>query len=455
MKTKDSRTRRFDAREFLSIFEHRRVAAGARALCCASVLAILAGCDGGSRSRDREPAPAPPPPPPVQEEPTRATATEVGTPLGPAVTRTISAAGGVVETVDGSLRIDIPAGALASEQVVSIQPVSNHAHGNVGGAYRLGPEDISFASPVRLTFRFTPEQVLGTAPQLLRVASQTRDGFWELHEAVTLDTDERTVSIDAAHFSDWSLVTGTLLSPQAATVRPSETVSLTVVVCERVADDDLLAPLVAECRTSEVFRNLVRNWSVNGTPGGDGNVGTVAVQEDRSALYTAPAVAPNANPVAVSAEYTTLEGGLVTLVSNIRVQSGLCTPPNAVEPCRFELVQFDGEGLPFTGLPRESWQNPETVVSGRLSIWDFDGDGSGTWSLRIVWVEARPSGDLEQFEQLAGDFVSDANGTLRFTILGSEASFTGRIQNDAVAIADYPFTTKNASVLAQLRFRQE
>src|SRR5690606_34882542 len=126
------------------------------------------------------------------------------------------------------------------------------------------PEGITFASPVRLTFRFTPEQVLGTASQLLRVASQTRDGFWELHETATLDADEQTVSFDASHFSDWSLVTGTLLSPQEATVRPGETVSLTVVVCERVASDDLLAPLVAECRTSEVFRNLVMNWSVNG-----------------------------------------------------------------------------------------------------------------------------------------------------------------------------------------------
>lgn len=453
MKTKDSRTRRFDAREFLSFFEHRRVAAGARALCCASVLAILAGCDGGSRSRDREPAPAPPPPPPVQEEPTRATATEVGTPLGPAVTRTISAAGGVVETVDGSLRIDIPAGALASEQVVSIQPVSNHAHGNVGSAYRLGPEDISFASPVRLTLRFTPEQVLGTAPQLLRVASQTRDGFWELHEAVTLNTDEQTVSIDAAHFSDWSLVTGTLLSPQEATVQPGESVTLNVVVCERVTGDDQLTPLVAECRTSEVFRNLVRNWSVNGTPGGDASVGTVTVQEDRSALYTAPAVAPPANPIAVSAEYTTLDGGLVTLISNIRIQSGLCTPPNAFEPCRFDLVEFNGEGLPYAGLPRESWQNQETVVSGRLSLWDSDGNGEGTWSLRIVWVEARQSGDLEQFEQLAGDFVTEPSGTVRFTVTGGEASFTARPQGDAIAITDYPFSTKNASVPAQLRFR--
>jgi hypothetical protein len=368
------------------------------------------------------------------------------------VTRIISSAGGVVESADGALRVAIPVGALAAETEVSIQPISNHAHGSVGGAYRLGPEGISFANLVRLTFSFTPEQVLGTAPQLLRVASQTPEGFWESHESSVLDANERTVSFDVSHFSDWSLVSETLLSPQEATVRPGEAVTLNVVMCERVTGDDQLTPLVAECRTSEVFRNLVRNWSVNGTPGGDASVGTVTVQEDRSALYTAPAVAPQANPVAVSAEYTTLDGGLVTLISNVRIQSGVCTPPNAFEPCRFDLVEFNGEELPYTGLPRESWQNLETVVSGRLSLWDSDGDGDGTWSLRIVWVEARQSGDLEQFEQLAGDFVTETSGTLRFTVTGSAASFTARLQSGAISVADYPFSTNNASVPAQLRF---
>lgn len=451
MKTTVNRPRRCNAQDSYAPFECRRLAADAAlALGCASVLAILAGCGSGSSSRGE---PAPLPPPIQQEEPRRATATEAGKPLGPAVTRIISSAGGVIESADGVLRVAIPAGALASEAEVSIQPISNHAPGNVGGAYRLGPEGISFAIPVRLTFGFTPEQVLGTAPQLLRVASQTPEGFWASHEASTLDADERTVSFDVSHFSDWSLVTGTLLSPQEATVQPGETVTLNVVVCERVTGDDQLTPLVAECRTSEVFRNLVRNWSVNGTPGGDASVGAVTVQEDRSALYTAPAVAPPASPVAVSAEYTTLDGGLVTLISNIRIQSGLCTPPNAFEPCRFDLVEFNGEGLPYAGLPRESWQNPETVVSGRLSLWDSDGNGEGTWSLRIVWVEARQSGDLEQFEQLAGDFVTEPSGTVRFTVTGSEASFTARPQGDAIAITDYPFSTKNASVPAQLRFR--
>lgn len=426
-----------------------------RTVLAAGVFVLLAACSSSSGDKPvQDPVEQPPPEqPPPPQEPIEPVATEVGEPIGDAVTQAIGPAGGTIESLDGALRIEVPAGALAAEQTLSIQAISNHAHGKIGGAYRLGPEEVAFANPVRLTFSFTPDQVLGTSPELLRVASQNGDRFWELHEELTLDADEGTVAIETTHFSDWSLVTGALLSPESATIKPGETVSLSVVICERVQPDDLLAPLVAECRPSEVISNLVKNWSVNGTPGGDGTVGTIAVQEDRTAVYTAPATAPQPSTVAVSAEYTTLDGALVLLISNIDVQSGLCTPPNLAEPCRFDLVEFNGEGLPYEGLPRDDWENPEIVTSGVLSLWDSDGDGAGTWSLRIVWVEERPSGNLEQFEQLAGDFTSQPNGTMNFTVIGGE-TFTGTIDRGTVTLTGYPFTTQNVSAPADLKLQK-
>jgi|ADGO01.1.fsa_nt_gi hypothetical protein len=430
-----------------------------RTMLAAGLLILLtAGCS--SSSDDKPPAqdpPEQPPPaeqPPPQETPIEAVATAVGEPIGGAVTQVIGSAGGTIESADGTLRIEVPAGALAAERTLSIQPIANHAHGKIGGAFRLGPEDVTFASPVRVTFEFTPAQILGSSPQLLRVASQNSERFWELHDEIELDADAGTVSVETTHFSDWSLVTGALLSPESATVKPSETVSLSVVVCERVQNDDLLAPLIAECRPSEVIRNLVKNWSVNGTAGDDASVGTVAVQDDRTALYTAPATAPQPSTVAVSTEYTTLQGELVLLISNITVESGLCTPPSPAEPCRFDLVEINGEALPYEGLPRDDWENPEIVTSGLLSLWDFDGDGSGTWSMRIVWVEKRPSGDLEQFEQLAGDFTADATGKLSFTVAGIDASFTGAIHQGTVTLEDYLFSTNNVSAPVDLKLRK-
>lgn len=446
MQMADSRSCRPERTAQTDSFPDENTARKRRPIWAAAILALLAACGSGSDGG----SPQEPPP----EEPVEAVATAVGTALAEPVTQAIGPAGGAIESADGALRIEVPAGALAAEAIVSIQPVSNHAHGKVGGAYRLGHEGISFSVPVRLRFKFTPEQILGTAPKLLRVASQTRDGLWELHEDLQLDADAETVSVETNHFSDWSLVTGAQLSPQSATVKPGETVSLSVVVCERVQSDDLLTTLLAQCQPSTVIRNLVRNWSVNGTPGGDGNIGTVLVQDDRAALYTAPAVAPQSNPVAVSAEYPALEGELVTLVADIRVQSGLCTPATPGSPCFFDLAEVNGKPLPYEDLPRESWENPETITSGRLSLSDSNGDGAGTWSLRHVWVEARQSGNLEQFVQSAGDFTSDSTGKLNFTALGGGA-FTGTIQQGTVTVESYPLTTQNASVSARLEFRQD
>ena len=409
-------------------------------LLATGLLALLAACGGSGDS------PA--------GEPPAATPTPVGEGIGQAEIATIGAAGGHIESADGTLEIEIPAGALAADTVISLQRITNFAHGAKGHGWRLGPENVEFAQPVRLTFHYSGDDVLGTAPGLLRIASQDAEGFWELHEEATLDADEGTLAVETRHFSDWSLLSGVQLSPAAATVKPGESLALTVMVCERVPRDDLLAPLVAECRPSQVVSQLTRNWSVNGRVGGDALTGTVSVQENRRALYTAPAVAPQPPAVAVSTEYRGLEGESVLLVADILVQSGLCTPPAPAQPCQFDLTEFNRKGLPYDELPRDDWENPESVISGKLNLMDFDGDGSGTWSARIHWVEERLSGPLEQFEQLGGDFTGRANGHLDFTVVGG-ATFTGRIEQGKVTLTNYPFSSKNASVLAELKFVQQ
>lgn len=419
----------------------------ARSWLAASLLAVLAACSGGDGGSDDQP-------PPRYEEPVEVLPTPVGEPLGESVTQTIGPAGGAIESADGRLRIEVPAGAFAAEQVLSIQPIANHAHGRIGNAYRLAPEGLAFARPLKLRFQYTPEQIAGTAPQLLRVASQNADGIWELHEDLQLDTDTRTAWVEVNHFSDWSLVTGALLSPGSVTLRTGEWQEFSVVFCERVLGDDGLTPLVAQCRSSEVIRNLVRNWSVNGVPGGNGTVGTIALMGDRKALYTAPPAAPQPPVVAVSGQYTTPQGEQITLVADVRVQAGLCTPNGIAGSCSFDLVQVDGKALPYEDLPRDPWENPEVITGGRLTLMDFDGDGVGSWTLRHVWVEKRPVGDLEQFVQYAGDFTSGANGQLDFTVIGG-GSFTGRIEQSTVTVNSYPLATSNGEVAVQLKFRAD
>lgn len=409
-------------------------------------IALLAACgDGGSQSEGGKPTPT---------TPAKAVATDVGEPLEEPVTSRVGPEGGTLESEDGRLRIVVPEGTFAEEQTLSIQAVENRAHGKVGSAFRLGPEGATFAKKVRLEFYFSEENVLGTAPELLSVASQTKQGFWALHTDVSLDTDERTMAVEVDHFSDWSLVAGAQLSPSYKTIKPGDSVELEVVVCESVDAEEGLATLLTACRPSEVISKLVKNWSVNGNVGGSSETGTVTVKENKAGVYTAPAKAPAANPVAVSAEYTALDGARITLVANVLIQPGLCPGIELFEGCQFDLKAVNGSALPYKDLPREDWENQENVISGVLNLKDQDGNGEGTFSMRHVWVEERPSSELAQFIQIAGNFTSKSDGSISFELLGGGGSFTGTLMNGEMVLEGCPLSTKNASIEAQLTFAQ-
>ncbi|MBI5509062.1 MAG: hypothetical protein HY903_09935 [Deltaproteobacteria bacterium] len=157
------------------------------ALTTAALVTAVAACDGG----DSGAALGRPEPP------------AVGRPIGEATTTEITPAGGVLTLADGSLAIDVPAGALGVTTELSIQPIGNYAPGAVGAAYRLGPEGLTFAVPVTLTFSAT---AVGRDAAALSLSYQRASGYWVRAPDVRSDAVAKTVSVDTAHFSDWTLV---------------------------------------------------------------------------------------------------------------------------------------------------------------------------------------------------------------------------------------------------------
>ena len=246
-------------------------------------------------------------------------ATATGVPAGTASSATLGAAGGKLATPDGKLALTIPAGALAADTVITIQPLTNLAHGRIGAAYRLTPEGQTFLKPVTLAFAYTDADVVGSAPGALGAAFQTAAGYWQWAGPATVDTTAKTVSVTTGHFSAWSLVKGLQLLPASKNVKVNGTVPLAVVFCFPQDDADL-APLGYSCDTEGDLAPLaaVGEWSVNGTPGGGGAIGTVS-GNGSGAMYTAPAVEPSPNTVAVSARVTIGAKGTVLLVSNITI----------------------------------------------------------------------------------------------------------------------------------------
>src|SRR4051812_2234058 len=73
-----------------------------------------AGGSGASGAGASGPNPTPPP-------------TEKGTSLGAKLTKTLGAAGGTIVSADGRLTITFPAGALATDTEIGIEPITNKA----------------------------------------------------------------------------------------------------------------------------------------------------------------------------------------------------------------------------------------------------------------------------------------------------------------------------------------
>ena len=249
-----------------------------------------------------------------------ATATAVGTATGSVVTASIGAAGGSLTSGDGRLTVTVPAGALAANTTIGIQPISNFAHGKVGAAYRLTPDGQTFLKPVTLTFGYSDDDVLGTAPEFLGAAFQTTTGFWQWFGPATINATNKTVSVNSTHFTDVSRVKALQIRPARKTVRPNATVALQVRLCYQVDSGDLTA-LGYECDSDQGPGGIltVDQWSVNGVLRGSGAFGTV-VGSGTAATYTAPASKPTPPTVAVSARVRVASvGGSALVVSNITI----------------------------------------------------------------------------------------------------------------------------------------
>ena len=253
------------------------------------------------------------------------TATAVGVVTGTTTSAiSIGPAGGSVSSSDGKMLLAVPAGALAANTVISIQTLSNNAHGKVGSAYRLTPNGQTFTKPVTLSFAYSDADLDGTAPEFLGAAFQTPTGLWKWLGVATVNIANKNVSVNTSHFTDFSAVKGLQIRPPKKTVKPNATVALEVRACyERIDEDlaDLRPGLGYDCDNDQgpTSALTVDQWSVNSRLGGGGVFGTVA-GSGTSATYTAPTTAPTPPTVAVSARARVQGiGGTTLVVSNITI----------------------------------------------------------------------------------------------------------------------------------------
>ncbi len=217
-----------------------------------------------------------------------------GVPDGTVFRKKIGAAGGTIEYPGGRLNLIIPAGAIENETEFIIVPITNTSPGGKGQAYRLQPEALTFKKPATLKIKYTANDLTGTIPAALGIATQKADGIWYAQGAIHKEA-EKTIEVKTTHFSDWSFFEAISLAPHLSVADPGQQVTLAVKYVLPGSDDDLLVPLTKEGQEAALVDpktlldpKFIGEWTLqgSGTLAGSGNTGK----------YTAPAKIPAVNP---------------------------------------------------------------------------------------------------------------------------------------------------------------
>lgn len=285
-------------------------------------------------------------PDPSDTTPVNPIVTEVGIPVGDAVTGTIGVTGGTLTSADGKLSVTVPAEALTNNTAVGIQPISNNAPLGVGSGYRLTPEGTTFAKPIKLTFYYDKETLQGSPEDFLWIVTQATNGTWNALLKSAVDTIAKTVTVETTHFSDWVLgrFIDMALEPSQKIIKVGNRLRLSVTAFARTTADEedelaplvpikeptgdeleYLAPLTPILPAAErLLRFRIKSWSLNGSNAPVSGTYGKLTSAKLTAEYTAPAKRPQPSQVAVSARLEVInDAGQVKtsflLVSNITI----------------------------------------------------------------------------------------------------------------------------------------
>jgi hypothetical protein len=260
--------------------------------------------------------------------------TDVGVPQGTAISQTIGPNGGILTTADGRVRLEIPAGAIASNTLISIQPITNHAPNGLGLAYRFSPDGTQFAKLATLTFKYQKGAVAVNDPLMLQVGYQGSDKRWLRVPGVKVDTLSQSISVPMPHFSDWTAYEIAKIEALSVDGGPAKGAPLDFgQSTELEVTGALLEPLI---QTTESLTIKDVKWSV----AGEGDNGQIK-GDGETATYTAPGKYPPQNPVTVIAEITFKENNKkVYLLKRILIGKDYFTGTFGGTPFNWQIVSF-------------------------------------------------------------------------------------------------------------------
>lgn len=215
-----------------------------------------------------------------------------GTIMRAGVTMRIGPAGGTLVSENGSLTINIPAGALTTETVIGIEPITSTNIAGVGQSFRLTPHDQHFEKPVSLTYTLSDEADSVAMMETFGFAYQLASGVWKFVGASSYDTQSGTVTFKTTHFSDWSVMNRVTLSPLHAILEPGDKQVVKALIYTESKYEDLLVPLTGNAGTPEpgypvgtpsaLPAKYIKHWDLAGP-------GNIISSNGNMVTYQAPA----------------------------------------------------------------------------------------------------------------------------------------------------------------------
>ncbi|RYF26781.1 MAG: hypothetical protein EOO42_00565 [Flavobacteriales bacterium] len=140
---------------------------------------------------------------PGYENPSKALKLPLGNTMGDKTTKAIGVEGGSLTSKDGTIKIEIPAGALDATIMFSIQEVENVLK-NRAKSFRLLPENIIFKKPISLTYSYGNLSIDGLNPDFLFLAYQDKDGHFYSANKTKGRQQTQTLFVQTTRFGDWT-----------------------------------------------------------------------------------------------------------------------------------------------------------------------------------------------------------------------------------------------------------
>jgi alpha-tubulin suppressor-like RCC1 family protein len=155
----------------------------------------------------------------------------------------IGSGGGTVTSQDGKASVTIPAGALASNRSITVEPLANPPAGAIA-AFDLGPDGLQFSQPVTVTIAYDEASLPAGVAETDLFLRTFENGVWVATGATensSVDTNQNTVTAQTTHFSVFGVIPLLVLNAPTVSLSPnpaSGPAPLDVTLTATAADPD-------------------------------------------------------------------------------------------------------------------------------------------------------------------------------------------------------------------------